>query len=446
MSFFKSLFSAIEQNISNRIFESGISTSNGIDESEATTGGDIDIKSITLMSADMSRSKSIFPQVKAIHIYESIFQPVTTAILEMEDTINLHSEYPILGKEFLAIKIKTPGADSSSKYLFRVKRISERVRMENNKGVRYTLVCYSPEYVRGISSLVQDAPEQEAHKTVKDILTNTIQTTKRIRADVTKGIPPKQLSNLPPLVAIDLLRSEAKSTNTNALGGAWFFFENADGFNFTTLDKLYERGLKKQKMGSDKVFFYDAASNLSPLGVNIRNILMYKQVSFVDDMDAQYEGAHRASYLGFDLTRGVGQMFDFRASNFKTPAGLTGTTQSRVANERSTAVTEVIPFRSEVNSTDEDAEAIAKRRAFTQQMAQNITHVTIYGDTNITVGDVVKCNITEAKDSTSPSNLDRFSSGNYLVTKIKHSIQVSDRSIHVMSMELVKGSIIEEVK
>ena len=446
MGFFKSLFSAIEKSISQEMFSKGMSTSSGVSQSGATTGGDVDVKSITLMSEDRTRMASIFPQVKMIHIYENISQPVITAVLEIEDMINLHEKFPIIGEEYVAIELQTPGTERSSRYFFRVKRRSELSITENNKGVRYTLVCYSPEYQAGVSSLIQDAPEQEPHKTVKDIMLDTIKTTKRVRVDETKGTPQKQLSNLPPLVAIDLLRRSAKSKNTNALGGAWFFFENADGFNFTTLDKMYERGKKNQKSGSDKVFFYDVTSGMSPLSVNARNILMFKQVSFADNMDAQQEGMYRASYAGFDLTKGVTEKYDFKSSDFDTPAGTRNTTQFRANREQSTSVAEIVPFRSELNSTDEDAEAVAKRNAFVQQMVQSVARITVYGDTYLTVGDVIDCNITEARDTTEDPKKSRFSSGKYLISKIKHTIQLSDRNIHVMTMELIKGSVIEEAK
>lgn len=443
MGFFKSLFSSIENIIAQEL-SAIVSSSSGVSQSGAVIAGDVDIKQLTLMSEDRTRRAEILPQVKMIHIYESINQPVIIAELEVEDAIGLHSSFPIIGEEFLAIQLQTPGTESESRYLFRVKGISEKAITENNRAVRYTIYCFSPEYQTSVTSLVQDAPEREAHNIVKDIMKDNIGTTKRVRTEPTRGVPPLQLSNLPPFVAIDLVRRRAKSRTGRMLGGAWHFFENKDGFNFTTLDKMYERGKKNLRIGSDKVFFYDSSPNLDAMAVNARNILFYKQVSFGDNTDAAQEGYYRSSYAGFDLTRGVVENYDFRLGNFDSAAGVRNTSGFRTNREQSTAVTEIVPYRSELNSTEEDAETIAKRNAFVQQLLQNISRITVYGDTNITVGDVIRCNVIEARDSTETTSTSRIATGDYLVSKVKHTIQVSDRSIHTMTMEIIKGSVIED--
>jgi hypothetical protein len=75
-----------------------------------------------------------------------------------------------------------------------------------------------------------------------------------------------------------------------------------------------------------------------------------------------------------------------------------------------------------------------------------VTHITIYGDTAITTGDVIKCQFPEpsgiTRGETSPINEDSaMTSGNYIVTKCRHVLTFNEKAQYMQALELVKDGI-----
>lgn len=72
-----------------------------------------------------------------------------------------------------------------------------------------------------------------------------------------------------------------------------------------------------------------------------------------------------------------------------------------------------------------------------------VLHITIYGDSEITVGDVITLNIDESSGLQSDETKETSSvmSGNYLVTKVRHALTMSDTPEYYMALEVVKDGV-----
>ena len=70
--------------------------------------------------------------------------------------------------------------------------------------------------------------------------------------------------------------------------------------------------------------------------------------------------------------------------------------------------------------------------------------ILIYGDTELTVGNVIKCTIANPTSFDSNKDKSAQKSGLYLVTALRHMILVTDRPQHLISMELRRNKPLEK--
>jgi hypothetical protein len=80
------------------------------------------------------------------------------------------------------------------------------------------------------------------------------------------------------------------------------------------------------------------------------------------------------------------------------------------------------------------------KNAYTLLLNQNIIRILTYGDSYLSVGDVIEVNLPEVSGTTEKKTKDRLSSGNYLVTKLRHNITMEEggKPKHTISMDCVK--------
>lgn len=444
MSFFRRLRRAAEQGVREAINLRGFPSSSGVIQSNEIQSGDVDVRRAVLMSPDRSKSHNLIQLVTRINIYEDILMPLVTAELFVTDSSNFFEDYRLFEGHFISIAIQTPGTNRMTDYEFRVRSLTDRIVMANGKSIKYKINLVSSELTPALDSLVSQSYEQEIHKSVTDIIREKIGTGKRVIAEPTSGIDKFIVPNMPPFVAIDMLRLRAidRLEQGNPTGGLWVFFENKNGFNFTTVQKLLKRGREAQRRSSDKVFYFDNSGNMRADRVSFRDILAYRQVALFDMAVAQDSAMFSSTRFRFDRIKGMMNRIDFKSSERPNEIGTTTTTGYRRDRERSsgTATLHIVD-----TSLPESfiTEMVAARASAAAQIAQNITLIEIYGDTDITVGDVIMCNFPELKDDTRDPQLSKLTTGNYLVSKIKHKISTGDRARHLMTVELIKGALIE---
>lgn len=448
MSFFSKLWNAVEAGVKDAITLRGYTASSGIIDSNQIQSGDVDVKRVAIMTPDQSKAYELIQQVNRINIYEDILMPLVTAELYITDSTNFLEQFKVIEGHYINIVIQTPGTITPTEYMFRIRGNYDRRVSTNGKSIKYMFKLVSAELTPALDTLVSTSYKQEIHKSVKDLMKEKIGTTKDIRVDSTAGIDKFDVVNLPPLVAIDQLRLRAvdKINNGGPTGGLWLFFENKYGFNFTTIQKLLRKGINSQRSGSDKVFFFDSTPNTSADRVSFRDILAFRQVSSFDMAIAQEAGMFASTRFKFDRKRGpkAMEMIKFKSSEQPNELGTTTTTGFKREREKSSGVS---TFHIYDSSLPESfiIDMIAARESAAAQIAQSIIHIEVYGDTDITVGDVIKCNFPEFKDNTSEPKLSQLTSGNYLVSKIKHKISTGDRAKHTMTVELIRGTVIEKI-
>lgn len=408
--------------------------------------GDVKLHSIKLMSEDKQRAYDLLAQVTSIDLYESILSPVIYCELGIADSIGLQQSFPIIGEEYVSIAFETPSSKTPATYLFRVNQVMNGEIQENNKMVTYTLQCVSAELIRNASRFVTKPYEMTIDQVVKEIITDELVTEKPFHIETTVGIEKGMITRMQPFKAIDFLRRRAVSGQYKS--SSWVFYEARDGYHFTTIEQLMSDGAKIQSTGrSDKEFFFDMARKDNLSSVTMRNILAYNQMSFVDTVTKIQQGGLYNEVSSFDILTGAvrkiksdpQQQYEFADGKSGAPMNTSGFIRNHAS---STARTKFVPISSDKPSTQRP-EKISMQASFVQSITQNIVQIHIYGDTQLNLGDVIKCNFPSATTIDNDSGVSRLDSGNYMISKIRHIILNTDRPQHTIALELIKGNLSE---
>lgn len=451
MGFVNDILSSVEKLLLGAIPGSERLSGSGKGPSDDIIPGDIEIIGITLLSEDQQRQYDLMGQCKSIDIFESLTSPAIFAELSIADSIGLQQNFPIIGEEYVSISFRTPKTEGEpAQYLFRVNQIKDKEIKENNKMVTYSLQLVSAEIMRNASREITKTYEKNIDAIVRDIITEDLSTEKPITIDKTSGIEKGNITNMTPLKAIDFLRRRAVSTEFES--SSFVFYESRSGYFFTTIEKLMTDGQKQFAAGAtDKEFFFDTSRKDNVSNVTMRNILAYNQMKFADTVSKVQHGGLTNEVQAFDIitgglkkvtyTNNVGQdKFKFADEN---SASMNSTGFNR-RHGKTTSSSKFIAVRSDKPSNSLP-ERLSTSQAYAQHISQNIVQIHIYGDSEIQIGDTIRCNFPSAVSADNDTGIARLDSGNYLVVKVRHMIINSDRPQHTISLELIKGGLIESV-
>ena len=111
-----------------------------------------------------------------LNIYEDLFLNYLHGTIVLTDSRNLIENLPIIGEEYLMVKIRTPGFDSVIEKTFRIYKCSDRVIVRDNNTQNYILHFASIELFYDILLPLYVPFEGDIHSVVGSIFENYIAT------------------------------------------------------------------------------------------------------------------------------------------------------------------------------------------------------------------------------------------------------------------------------
>lgn len=413
------------------------------------SAGDVEIKLFDLVSLDGKIRQSIITQVVSFDVYESIMLPVMYCEIFIKDSINLIEKFPIIGEEFVEIEFKNPELNSVQFFRFKVASVTNKFTDGQGKTLFYMLKCASEEILENSVTYIQKRYEEgNPYTLVADILKTYLKSPKRLNVDAmtARGIDKITISQLTPLQTIDFVRKRAVSKQYKS--SSYVFFENRNGFNFTTIEHLISTG--KNAIG-DKIFFYDSAMLASIGGVEVRNILAYQQLAYNNVADLVRDGALNNRAISINLKTGTTNNIDFdyskQVGNFAQTDSdnisrvKTSSFLSKYGNKagQSTVKNRLIPKTSNNGETFIE-ESSGFLQSYISQLTQNIVRILIYGDSTVTAGNIITLKLPNVSGATGKSENSKLASGNYLVTKVRHMFVMREKVNYKIALECVKPS------
>lgn len=392
--------------------------------------GDIKIIGVKLTNTNKSASIDIRAQMMSLSIFEDMEEPTMYVELLMVDSVNLVKDFPIIGEEDLEIIFVTPGRDTPSKYKFRTFAVEGTANNPTGKTSAYLLRGVSHEHFVNSIQQVDKGYNNTVAEMIADIMVNEIKTKKKVHIESTRGLVPITVPKMNPFAAIDFLRQKAVSKKPS--GGVFVFFENQHGFNFSSLEQLIEEG---SKTINSRVFTYnpDIISDPQRQAFAFRNLQRYEHLSKFDTIDKMAGGMFKNTIRSFDLlSKGFEEIsfeLDKQAHKFETGDKKTKipNTEKIIQEAKQGAPFYMFMPRDSSKGNDFVSELIGYRHSFVKLFNQNITRCMVYGDSFLSVGDMITLNLPDVSGTTGKKSNDERFSGNYMITKLRHIITQEDK-------------------
>jgi len=206
------------------------------------SAGDFSIEEATLILSG-GETLDISGVIVEIEFFESIDSPAISGIVTFANAEGWSNLGPIIGQEFLKLKIKTPSYDEKNEFDF-TKNVLHVTNVTagkvGNGGEVLFLHVITSEIVKNEQIIVSRSMEGTYSDFVTELLKKDLKSTKPLDIQKTSGIKRYVLPRSKPFDLIKNFRRKAVSAdNVQSPSPTFVFFENFRGYHFKTLEKLY---------------------------------------------------------------------------------------------------------------------------------------------------------------------------------------------------------------
>lgn len=440
--------------------------------------GSIDIDQLKLIT-----SKNIVYDLKEfmveLNIYEDLFSNYLYGTIVLSDSRNIIEDAPIIGEEFLTVKLTTPSFPDSIKKTFRVYKLSDRNIVRDNNTQTFILHFASVELFYDILLPLYVPFEGELHEVAGGIFTDYIATSREYQvSEASDEI--KELETETPLVVLNAAENKvkfvapgwtpfkclnwlaSKAIPKEGKSKNFLFWESNKAFYFGSIEHIYRDAIENQNYVGT---YYISASNIRD-GASSPNIdreyFIAKDVQMVDTTDhiKNYTNGYLASRLiTLDVYNKEYKVYDYDYVNeyknqFHTsgagPTSIPVFTDDSLRNFATNISFYPVNPRLFQNGADYFKDNISEkmgdiygnRKSSLLDLTNIKVNLTVPGRTDVEVGRVFYFSYPalgpSSEEDTGTKKEDKNYSGYYLITAIRHKITNLD---HFMTMEAVKDSL-----
>lgn len=427
---------------------------------------DYDLMKINLLAN--GQMLNLKPFMVELSYFEDLYSCSISGELLVSDTLGIIANYMVNGTEFIQMEFRKDYTDDKPiQKLFRVYKVSKRKIDLNNMVENFLLKFCSEELLLSEQYRISKSyKNKKISEMITDILKNYLKVgsnDKSVSIENTKGTYDFVLPNKKIFETINWLASYALPAS-NKPGADMLFFENANGYNFKSLQTLFKQ--------TPLMKYYFNPKNISPdMNQQFTNIMNFEVMDSFDMIEGISEGTFVNKVITIDpLTRqfktnsfNYDEYFkkstslnDSKITNnyknrlgystYETPKGNLQTGSFRLVTSNSNRRSHpYISKKADAVSNDIFIETFMPNRNAQISLANYVrVKVSVPGNPRLTVGTVLDLEIFSMKPVTYKSSetktLDPFYSGKYMVSAVRHIIQ---DMTYITVMELTKDSYIE---
>ena len=428
--------------------------------------GEYKLVECTLFSSTGVRAR-LDSNVIQINIYENIFASAVMINLTVTDQNNMIINMPIVGQEFVSLKIETPGVgtiDYSENKLC-VHKYTSREDIANGTQI-YELSLVSPEALRNNRTRVS----KSYTGTNSDIVTTILQdktllnTSKDIHVDETSRIRRFVAPNVRPNEFISYLTRESTS---KSYGNSphYFFYENSRGFQFRCLDSLYDQPAMGVFFGGENMDI-EGENKRGNLEKDFQRMMAFAMTTSNDTLLASRGGMLSSNLIKYNIFHKNYEKYTFNYfDNFEDHSRIDENPiyNQTVIDESDNTIGDFPDANIQLHPTsfngtndaqfydtdtgysysDNHAEEwILSRRSRMTELSSGGLRVNFqtHGYCNLAVGEKVQLTMPVTGKDHGNSKIDTFYQGDFLVTQLRHSFDQSERK-HIMYISATKDSI-----
>lgn len=414
--------------------------------------GDVNVISVIIKSLASGKTIDIKNQILGINIYEDIFSPFISGTLTVKDSLDISNSLPFAGEEVLSLIIETPSINDPGKMIvgdFYVYKMADR-EYTNDRSVLYGLHFISIEAITDVNKKLSKAFKGSVDDIAIELVKSKVglESTKQFIYDKSKDNIKFVANYWSPVEAIDFL---CHNSNNKSGSPSYLFYENRDGFNFVTLDLLYQQPIFQDFNYNNFTKIIDSTSSrdINQDYKRITEISIPKSFDYLEDIGTGKYSSKRITYdfvtkqykiSAFDYFQEYGRGRHLNTFPVVSP-GL-----NRKFNAWVSSGINHFEVHTGYGATTLDNTSEQRRRSLLLQSRSNSVNITVPGRTDYTAGQKVNLTLyqTEPIKSSDDNNdiLDKVNSGNYIISAINHVIS---RSGHECMMELIKDSLMFDI-
>lgn len=446
------------------------------EKSGIITAGEYDLQ-VAKIVASTGVEVDISLSIMSLTIYEDIREFALIGELMIQDSVNLASMAPLIGQEYLKLKIATPTIENQENIIdftenpFMITTVDSRE--DTGNGTQQTILSFvSREFIVNQRTKVTRTLTGTYDQIVSQIVSNDLESKKRYywepSAENKKFVAP----NESPFTIIN--NSMRHAVSLKFQDPTFLFYENLRGFNFRTIGNLYAQapimkyekaveGTKTKKGVPDIIKDYNSILTYRITGApdTVHNYLegMYASKLLVHNITSKSYQTHAYSYINafanerhidntkanplvntLSITKDGKNVSSFPAKTFLAPV-------SSLSVDDSTDSTFEDNYNNFVYTSNTPGRHIQQRNSNLGMLETGLSvNIFVHGHTTIACGDVVECNIpytagTKTKDKEKYDNLYK---GPFLVVKIRHDFNFLNKK-YEMGLQLAKDSVPERI-
>jgi hypothetical protein len=443
--------------------------------SEIKYAGEVELQKLVLISSS-GTAIDLTELVININIYESLFSHAISGSILIGDTNNLAVNLPIIGQEYLMVKLNTPSLEGDKESIdftenvFVIYKIKQREADGNMQVLE--LQFTTPEMLKNNRVRVSKSYTETIDNIAEDILTNTkyIDSKKDLFIEPTVGIRRMVIPNLHPYHALKNMATESISSEYNS--PHYLFYENTRGIHFRSLQSLYAQNVTGQyhsgSQASDED--YDNYTNSGDSGAlmqSIKRIINFSMGTNNDTLMNIVGGMLGSTIISHDIynksySKNTFGYFD----NFKDHERISEnpTYNDNPIDEDENIIGDFPDARIHLHSIPSDnkdtqhyatntssysyasnrlSDTLLSRQSRLAELRSGIgLTMEINGNTTIAAGDLIDVQLPIAGIDHDDDKVDKYYSGTYLITNLRH-VFVPRQRTHNIVLSLAKDSIPE---
>jgi len=425
--------------------------------------GNVNILAVNIYSSHHNSPWLLGDVWQNISIYENIKRNYIEGEIGIIDGQDLLTKIPIITGEKIEIEFITPSMNESYKFVGQIVEIRNRYSIGQG-GMVYNLKFYSPEWVKNQKVQFSKAYNQML---ISDMVKN-------IFDQYIKPVSDKELSPIPtldqtscvvptmsPFKAINWLCKWAKSPRYRS-GLSYVFFEGKNGYYFGPIEALVDSKVpiaqlyKKAIVHTDKTTTVDSFHTISNVTATTPNLLN----SVVSGMYASTIKSHdlvlRQIPLPDEGTYNYFKEFPKLTHVDKTPSGENSDApihnDLRLGAYRDSFINHVPThygaYPLTQNPTRSSSTALVRNSQMSHLFAINL-HISIPGNSDRSIGEIIELDLPISAPNLDHNNTaeseelkDKYLSGRYLISGLRHVLNRTDkgRFIHKTELEVSKDA------
>lgn len=429
------------------------------DSNQINAASDFRLKSLILYGST-GASVILTDIMTELNIYEDVFSNNTVGNMLVIDTDNYINRIPIIGHEYLEVafeKPDAPDAQASYRKVFRVYKIANR-EYTNMQTEQYILHFTSEEMLLNEQRRVS---RSFSGKTISDMVSVIAKNELKIApehlklTETTESLHTIVIPNWKPFYAINWLA--ARATSSQYPGASFFFFEDKEGYKFTSLEALSQKPAIMTVTVSPRNLSLTPQDRSNELNESQKNIYEYEMKMGMNSLQNLNRGMYAGTLVTVDALRQriqnhpVGGVSLFNRTKHLNPKSSfsdmtnrfkkmeTEEVYSQIALYPTTDGWNKLRYRAQATQYPNHVEDwLIQRQMTVSAYHQQRFKISVPGSTDLTAGKVINLSFPSLElQEKSGRKLDDLYSGKYIVSAVRHSF---GRSGQTSFLEIMKDS------